>query len=292
MIPKALFGPFFLLSLAAAAVAQDTLRIAGSDLLGAVVRPLLEEAAQERGWSMDFDFEGSLLAERALQSGGADIAILALPRENPPKGDFLGLPLAFEVTRVVVNEANPVQELNIEQMRTIFAATTGAAKEITWGAIGAVGSWEARQINLHAVRQRDHLNLELFRSIVLGPRDMSIKVRFWTSSDEMIAAIAEDNAALGLLPVEENHPQVRSVFLAMNKNSQAYNPNAQSVFYGDYPLRLAFYLVAKREKSEQLAEVVRFLYSDAAADALEAAGYQPVPSTERRQFQMDLDVGG
>ena len=292
MIAKALFGSFFLVLLVASAVAQDTLRIVGSDLLGSVVQPLLKNAAQERGWAVEFDFQGSLLAERALKSGGADMALLALPRENPPKGEFLVLPLAFEVTRVVVNEANPIQELNVEQLRTLFSASSSAGKELTWGALGGKGSWEARQINLHAVRQRDHLNLELFRSIVLGPREMSIKVRYWTSSDEMIAAIAEDNSALGLLPVEENHPQVRSLFLALNENSQAYNANAQSVFYGDYPLRLTFYLVANRSKGERLAEVARFLFSDAAADVLKAAGYQPVPSTERRQFQMDLDVGG
>jgi ABC-type phosphate transport system substrate-binding protein len=235
--------------------------------------------------------KGSLLGQHSLESGETDLVILTLPRENPPTAGFLALPFAFEVTRVVVNEASPVQELTLTQLQSVFAQASGAASDTTWGVIGGQGSWQTRQITLHAVRDRDHLNLELFRSIVMGSREMKVKVQFWGSPDDMIAAIAEDNTAMGLLPVEENHPQVRSLFLAMNEDSQAYNATPQSVYYGDYPLRLAFYVVANPSRGPAVSEIVRFLYSPEVSELLQANGYQPVPETERRQYQMDLDLG-
>lgn len=291
MTAKAIFCSFVFAWIAASSQAQSSLRMGGADLLGEVIKPLLEAAKAERGWPLDFDFSGSLIGERSLLSGEMDLVILALPLDNPPKGDFRSWPLAFEVTSVVVNELNPVKELKLEQLRKIFAQSASGENETLWSALGADGTWASRQVNLHAVRQREHLNLELFRAIVLGPREMKTGVRYWSSPEKMLAAIAEDTTALGLLPVEENHPQVRSLFLSVGEGNQAYNPTPQSVFYGDYPLRLSFYLVAPNKQNPVLSEIERFLFSEEVAEALRAAGYQPLPETERRGFQMDLDLG-
>jgi len=290
MTGKKLSGSLLLLFLAAWAPARDSVRVVGSDLLGAAIRPALETAAEAGGWSLEFDFSGSLASETALQEGSADIAILALPRDNPPREGFQSWPMAFEVTTLVVHESNPIQELSLEQVRKLFAEPSGES-ELNWGAVGGEGPWSARPVTLHAVRERNHLDLELFRSTVLGPREMRVNVRYWDSDAEMLEQIGEDSTALGICAEEEVHPQVRSLFLALRSDSQAYNATPQSVYYGDYPLRLAFYAVVPEGASADVAEVVRFLFSEEMAAVLEKAGYVPVPETERRQFQMDLDFG-
>jgi hypothetical protein len=67
MTVKALLGSLSLVWLALSAMAQNTVRIGGSDLLGAVLHPALEQAAQERGWDIDLNFEG--LAARSALTG-------------------------------------------------------------------------------------------------------------------------------------------------------------------------------------------------------------------------------
>lgn len=285
--PSVLLLFLFLASLVAG---QTPVRLAGSDLLGGALEPILEAAAEPRGWELSFAFKGSLEATAALEAGDADVIFLALPQDNPPTEGVRSWPLAFEVTIVVVNENNPIQELSLADLRTLFA-DSGGNEEVKWGAVAAESSWSTRPVNLHAVRQRDHLNLELFRALVLGPRDMRVNVRYWDSAATMLDQIAEDSTALGLVPLEEHHPQLRPLFLSLDAETQAYNATPQSVFYGDYPLRLGFYVVVRDNASPAVAEVLRFLFSDDVAAGLEAAGYMPVPETERRQFQLDLDFG-
>lgn len=283
------FGTFCLCGLPL--VAQQTVRLVGSDLLGPALQPLLEETAVARGWNLQFAFEGSLSGEPAVKSGEADIAFLARASEEGELEGVQSWPFAFEVTTVVLNEANPIQELTLDQLRTLFAAPNGGDDDLKWGLVGGEGTWTARAVNLHAVRQRNHLNLELFRATVLGPREMRVNVRFWDSAEAMLEQIGEDPNSVGLYPLEEDHPHVRSLFLALNENTQAYNATEQSVFYGDYPLRLAFYAAVPPDASPAVAEVMRFLFSDEVAAYLIDQGYFPAPSTERQQTQMDLDFG-
>ncbi|MFP4283080.1 MAG: substrate-binding domain-containing protein [Opitutales bacterium] len=290
MNPKILPVAAFLLLCGALTAARD-IRLIGSDLFGEALRPVLEEEASRRGWDLQLEFEGTLEATRALEAGAADLALLALPRDNPGAYGSRAWPIGFEVTAVVVNEANPLREVALDDLRALFAAPETSDPTV-WGAAGAEGAWATRQVSPHSQRDRRHLNLELFRSIVLGPREMRLDLRYWDDKAALLEQIGEETNAIGLVPVGEDHPQVRPLFIAVNAQSQAYNPTAQSVFYGDYPLRLAFYLIVRDGvRDEQVTALARFLIGDEVAAAIEAAGYMPVPATERQQFAMDLDPG-
>jgi hypothetical protein len=279
-----------LLPLAIPLGARDAVRLVGSDLLGETLRPRLEAAAAERGWDLRMDFGGSLSGDPAVRTGAAEIALLALPRDNPAREGVRAWPFAFEVTTVVVNGANPVRELTLDQLRSLYAEPSGP-QELNWGTVGGQGPWAARPVTLHAVRERGRLSLELFKATVLGPREMRVNVRYWDSPAAMAKQIGEDTTAIGLYPREASQPQVRSLFLSLGEGSQAYNATPQSIYYGDYPLRLPYYLVMADDASPAAREVVRFLLTDEVAEALEALGYKSAPAPERQQAQMDLDFG-
>lgn len=268
-----------------------SVRLVGSDLLGEALRSDLEFEADRRDWDLQIDFSGSLTGEAALTDGSADVAILAIPNGVPPTEGVVSFPFAFEVTVVGVNELNPVTELSLTQLRTLFASRP-KGESSNWGELDAEGSWAGRLIAFNATRDRDHLNLELFRALALGPREMRVDVDYLPTRAAVVDQVADDSNSIGLFPVSEDHPQVRLLFISTSETSQAYGPTSQSVFYGDYPLRLAYYVVYSESASEETLELVRFLLGDDVAETLTTADYMPAPATERSQFQMDLDFGG
>lgn len=266
-------------------------RVAGSDLLGEVLRSDLEAEAKRRDWELELDFSGSLNAKTALEDGSAEVAILAVPDDVPPQEGFVSFPFVFEVTVVGVNELNPVRELSLAQLREIFASRA-KGESSTWAEVASNDAWGGRLITFHATRDRNHLNLELFRALALGPREMRTDINYLSSRAAVIDQVAGDSNAIGLWPASEDHPQVRLLFISAGEDSQAYGPTPQSVFYGDYPLRLSYYIVYAESASKEALEVVRFLLGPGVAETVSEADYVPAPEIERGQFQMDLDFGG
>ena len=110
--------------------AQTTLRIRGSDTLGAKLVPQLAEAFKKQGGKVSFDIaaEGSSTAFTNLASGTAEIGMSsrkvkaderALSRS---KGVTLTeFEVAWDMICVVVNKNNPVSDLKKKQVLQIFA---------------------------------------------------------------------------------------------------------------------------------------------------------------------------
>jgi phosphate transport system substrate-binding protein len=126
---SALFALSLLLS-ANCLHAQTTLRIRGSDTLGAKLVPQLAEAFKKSGGKVSFDIaaEGSSTAFTNLASGTAEVGMSsrkvkaderALCRS---KGVSLNeFEIAWDMIVIVVNKNNPISDLSKKQVLQIFA---------------------------------------------------------------------------------------------------------------------------------------------------------------------------
>jgi phosphate transport system substrate-binding protein len=120
--------------------AQTTLRIRGSDTLGAKLVPQLAEAFKKNGGKVSFDIaaEGSSTAFTNLASGTAEIGMSsrkvkaderALSRS---KGVTLTeFEVAWDMIAIVVNKNNPISDLKKKQVLQIFS---GDIKD--WSEVG------------------------------------------------------------------------------------------------------------------------------------------------------------
>jgi phosphate transport system substrate-binding protein len=123
-----------------AAQAQSTLRIRGSDTLGAKLIPSLAEAFKKQGGKVSFDIaaEGSSTAFTNLAAGTAEIGMSSRkikPDERTlcrSKGIAINeIEIAWDMITVVVNKNNPVADLKKKQIMQIFA---GDIKD--WSEVG------------------------------------------------------------------------------------------------------------------------------------------------------------
>ena len=276
------FSRSFLIVLAALPVqAAFGLQIAGSDLLDDGIRNAIVDELQATGIEADVTLEGSLLGMEALQDGGVDACILAVPEGSGPVSSGKAYSFGFQIVAFAVNDNNPLNELDYRQLENLFRSN-GTIEN--WSDLIPSDEWQDRKVNLYAARSGTAIPLEIFNSVVLRGSPLKAGMRYPAlDSEQLMRTVANDASALMIIPNIKPVPGVRLLAVKADATAQSYKPSEDNVFYGDYPLRLPFQLVVSNEVDvTTLSVLLRTIYSDRVTQALVKAYYIPVPETERQ----------
>lgn len=189
---------------------------------------------------------------------------------SPSSENVLGL----DGVAVVVNPANPLQSLSIEQVGRIFSG------EITdWSALGG----NSGAISIHA-RDDKSGTYDTFKSLVLDPLNLKLlaAAHRYESSTELSDAVAADPGAIGFIGL----PYVRRskvLGISAGAGNPPIVPTQFTVGTEDYPLsrRLYLYLPGKAP-SKDAADFVEYALSDAGQEVVKQIGFiSQNPYTEK-----------
>jgi ABC-type phosphate transport system substrate-binding protein len=279
---------FFLAAAVFAPVGADEIRIAASDLLSDFISEPLQAYATEHSVEFDIASIGSLPALDRLRSDEIDLAIIAVPEgAEVPRDEFLTFSFAYDVAVVAVNASNPINEISMARLGGIF----GSEEELnytSWGDMGLSG-WGNRSIKPLAGLTDESISLELFKFSVLRGGQMKTTVAEVKDS-EIEELLRSDAASIAILPRMPASKQVKALMISSEANGPAFGPTEDNVHYGDYPIRLAFYIVYNARDKARVQELHRVLMSDEIADALRNHYLYALPDTVRRKLTIDLDL--
>lgn len=284
----------FLLPLIIAVTAQaNEIRIAASDLLAEYIEEPLAAYGKESETTLKVEGVGSLPALDRLRSDEIDLAIIAIPQGGEvPEGEFSIYPFAYDVAVLIVNVNNPIDEISLDYLGGIF----GTSEEFsfnTWGEIGLSG-WQKRNIKAFSGTSEESIALELFKHSVFKAGSMKAGVAR-VKPNEVIGLVSEDVASIAILSQMPEGGKVKVLMVSSADDSSdadltAFGPSDDNVHYGDYPIRLAFYMVYKKRDEAKLREVVRVLLNDGVAQSLQENHLVALPDTIRRKLLSDLDL--
>jgi ABC-type phosphate transport system substrate-binding protein len=264
------------------------IRIAASDLLSDFIEPPLLSYAAEREVALDIDSIGSLPALDQLRANEIDLAVIAVPEgDEVPREEFRVYPFAYDIAVVVVNENNPISEITVPQLGGIF----GDQEEFnfnSWGDLGLSG-WGSRNIKALSGTSEGSISLELFKYSVLKGGRMKSGVAMVNAS-EIEGLLNSDAASIGILSGMPENQNLKALMVAPDSNSPAFGPTDDNVHFGDYPIRLAFYVVFKQRDQARLKPMIRVLLGDEVAEALKSNDLVALPETVRRKLLIDLDL--
>jgi ABC-type phosphate transport system substrate-binding protein len=280
-----------LLPLALIATAQaEEIRIAASDLLAEHIKAPLKAYGAENDATFVVDSIGSLPALDRLRSDEIDLAIIAVPEgDQVPRDEFSIYAFAYDAAVLVVNQSNPIDEISVASLGGIF----GSNEELnlnTWGELGLSG-WGNRSIKAIAGTSDESIALELFKySIfkggVMKPRVSMVKD---TEIEDLLRSDAASIAILSRMP-ENRQIKVLMVSSGGDTYAPAFGPTDDNVHYGDYPIRLAFYIVYNLRDDSKLRPVIRELLDDEVAASLRANHLIALPDTVRRNILIEFDL--
>lgn len=267
----------------------EKIRIAASDLLADYLRPTLEAYSAENDLSLGFDSIGSLPALDRLRSNEIDMAIIAVPTESEvPRDEFRVYPFAYDVAVIAVNANNPIDEISVGRLGGIYG-TSEEYNFTSWADLGLSG-WGSRKIKPLSGQEEASISLELFKHTVLTAGGMKPGV-VMVKDGEVEAVLEADPASIAIMSrLPNNNTKVKTLMISSTDDAPAYGPTTDNIHFGDYPIRLSFFIVFNPREEERMREIVRVLLDDMVASALEESNIFPLPETVRRKLTIDLDL--
>lgn len=197
-----------------------------------------------------------LAAQWAIEQGRADAAFLvATPPLTFSKG-LTGTEIASDALVLVVNRANPLENIGLDQARSVFTGRTRLWSELSEGdgAIQVV-TREAGVGVRNALQQT-----------VMGRRRFTPTALVYPGNREILEKLAADPLAIGFLPANWLDERVKALTLdGMSHQWVALNVPG-------YPAVLPIFLVAPDEAGPQVAALRTFVTGEAGA-ALMAGRY-------------------
>ena len=248
---------------AAPAPLSGAVALNGSTSMEKVVGALGEQFMSDNsGVSVTYDATGSGAGIEAATNGSADIGLSSRGLKDEEKSSGLvGTTVALDGIAVIVNPANGVEDLTVEQIAKIF---TG---EITdWSELGGA----AGTISCIG-REAGSGTRDGFESIT-GTKDACKMDQELTSTGAVIEAVAGNPNAIGYASLSALKDTVKAVTVGGVVCSE------ETVLDGSYEIQRPFVFVTKDgvALSAQAQAFFDFATSSAANDLIRGAGAVPV----------------
>jgi phosphate transport system substrate-binding protein len=258
--------------------------------------------------AIDLQSQASMSVPAALTAGVAQLAPLS--RElNPSEVEAFRAKHGYAPTEIAValgsyrtptrtvaltfyvNDANPIAQLNLQQLDAMWCTTLhrGAKQPITeWGQLGLTGDWAHRPIHLVGVLPPDGVpnfitrricNGGVLRDGILGEKNggpTSVLTR-------IVDEVAKDPNAIGYAGFHNRQPNTHPLLIADTAAGPYYAGTFDEVRTATYPLTRLVYIYVDRPPNVPLAppvrEFLRYILSLEGQRAVEQEGiFMPLPA--------------
>jgi phosphate transport system substrate-binding protein len=211
--------------------------------------------------------------------------------------------IARDGIAIIVNSANPVAELTLEQVRDIFSGRLR-----NWGSVpqgeGRSGDTTPKRSVSGQVPSHDKFDRPI--KVIFGQtnsatyQQMSDSVlkgvglapgtQNYQSMFDIIKAVASDKAAIGycgstylyrdwLVKPRDPEPGIKAVALSRNAGSDALPPDQGTIYDSSYVLGRDIYLIARREPKGIVSGFITFVMSAKGQQIAVADGLAPATVT-------------
>ncbi len=252
--------------------AQTTIRVRGSDTLGAKLVPQWAEGFKNAGHGVGFDVgaEGSSTAFTNLAAGTADIGMSSRKVKEDEstycktKGKFLKeINVAWDLIAIVVNKNNPVQGLNKKQVQGIFS---GKIKD--WSEVGGTpGAISIYTRNTSSGTYKD------FMSMAMNNKDYAPSSQKMAGNEQIAAEVGKNPAGIGYVGLAyDKAPGLKVIPV------EGAIPSAATIHTYPYS-RPTFFYVAGEPEGEVKA-FIDYVLSPAGDEITRKVGFIPIADSK------------
>lgn len=258
---------------------RSVIRSAGSDTVVNLAQAWAEAYAEvEPTVSVEVSGGGSGTGLAALIDGAADLANSSrrIEREEreaaqrkrgvDPKEWIIG----HDALAVYVHRDNPLNEITIQQLASIY----GATGEVTrWSQLGP--GLPDEEIILIS-RQSNSGTAQYFRRALLGKtEDFRQGTRDLNGSKEVVSLIGETLATIGYSGMGYNSDRVKMLAVAAGPGQPAYAPTLENAMSGRYPISRPLYVYTLGQPGGELRRYLDWTLSPPGQQVVVRAGFVP-----------------
>ncbi len=242
---------------------------------------------------IEVEGKGSGTAPPALVAGTAHFGPMSRPMKDSEFDAFekkygykpTVLRTAFDGIAVYVHKDNPIRSLTLQQVDAIFSKTRrgGFKKDIrTWGDLGLTGEWADKPISIYG-RNSASGTYGFFKEVALFKGDYKDEVKEQPGSSAVVQGVASDKYAIGYSGVGYKTADVRFVPLSPKDGEDSFEPVAEAIYAGDYPISRFLLIYVNKKPGEKLdplrGEFARYMFSREGQEGVVKDGYIPLPAS-------------
>jgi phosphate transport system substrate-binding protein len=245
-----LLAPYFLFLLVACAsqpltVTREpvTLRLVAADSYGPLAEELAAAYEEIYPWvTVQVEVFNAAVAERTLQAGGADLALLSWLQDTADERPLWSQPFAHDRVAVVVHPATPFIETGMAHLQDIFR--------------GQVQEWGGMVLTVVS-REEGSSTRAAFESAVMGGYDVALTAVVMPSSEAVVEYVARTPGAIGYVSTLWTGESVTDRVRVLPV--EGVLPTPATISDGSYPLSRPVYLAATAEPNGEAREFAQWV---------------------------------
>jgi phosphate transport system substrate-binding protein len=270
---KNLITLILVLALATVATA-GTITMKGSDTMVRLGQRWAEEYMKTHSdITVQVSGGGSGTGIAALLNGGTDICQASRDMKEKEYADAEAkkiklhrVAMALDGIAVFVNDANPVKELSLEQLRGIY---TGSITN--WKEVGG----PAHVIVLYG-RENNSGTYGYFKEHVLKNEDFTETTQTLPGTAAVVSAVVNDKFGIGYGGVAWDKG-VRAVPVRKDDKTAAVAPTLENIISGSYPISRELYWFVNGVPSGDIKQFLNWALSEDGQKVAAATDYVPLP---------------
>ena len=230
------------------------------------VQPFAEVLAEEYmilhpDVAIDVQGGGSSAGVMSAQSGTADIGMSSRALKDEEKS-LWSVEIARDGLAVIVHSSNPLQDLTLDQIRGIYAATI-----IDWSQLGGQNS------KIHVIAREEGSGTRgAFESLVMDKTRITPRAIIQDSNGAVRQLVADDPNAIGFISLGLVDETVRALQLG------GVAATTENVINGSYGLSRPFLFMTLNQPTGETKQFIDFTLSAEGQKRLTAEGL--IPSAE------------
>jgi len=179
--------------------------------------------------------------------------------------------VALDGLSVYVNPENPVKELTLDQLKSIF---TGKIKN--WKEVGGADA----PITVYS-RENSSGTYEFFKEHVLKGQDFAASAQTMPGTAAIVQAVVKDKNSIGYGGAAYGGGS-KMLSVKKDENSAAIDPTEENVENGTYPIwRYLYVYVNPALDKDEVGTYLRWIRSDEGQKYVKDIGYYPLPKNLR-----------
>lgn len=254
---------------------KQTLTIKGSDTMVLLGQRWAEMFMKEHpASSIQVTGGGSGTGIAALINGSTDLANSSRPMKDKEKeevktkrkSDVVETKVALDALAVYVAEANPLKEMDLDQLAKIYLG------QITnWKDLGGAD----QKITLYG-RENNSGTYAYFKEHVLANKDFAPAVQTLAGTSAVANAVKGDPSGIGYGGIAYA-AGIRPLKIKKTKDAPAVEPKLETAKDGSYPISRFLYVYSAGEPQGLAKEFLAWVVSDAGQKVVSDVGYFPLP---------------
>jgi phosphate transport system substrate-binding protein len=244
------------------------LRITGST----TVLPIAQKAADaymEKNLKADLQVSGggSSVGVQAIGEGTADIGMSSREISDAEKAKYPSLvpiDIATDAVVIIVNPANPVSALTLDQVRGLYNGTFQG-----WNSVGGT-------LTFPVIIGRDSASgtRVYFSEAVMKNEKYRADMREMNSNGAVAQTVAQTPAAIGYVGLGFVTKDVKAV--AIYSNGKPITPSITTVLSHQYPISRPLYMITQGQPAGLAKDYIDFILSAEGQKLVQAEGFVPL----------------